>query len=77
MTKTIKPKTIADLESGFPSYCKALRLLVEAGNSLEKVKRTICWDCLQRLHSSLPKIYHSPEYLFYKFIHTRLILKEI
>jgi len=77
MTKTLKPSTIADLESGFSSYCKALRLLVEAGSSLEKVKRTICWDCLQRLHTSLPKVYHSPEYLFYKYIRTRFIFREI
>ena len=77
MTKHLKTKTIAVLENEFPAYCIALRRLVEAGSSLEKVKRTVCWDYLQRLHSSLPKAYHSPEYLFYKYISTRLILKEV
>ena len=77
MTKHLKTKTIAVLENEFPAYCIALRRLVEAGSSLEKAKRTVCWDYLQRLHSSLPKIYHSPEYLFYKYISTRLILQEV
>ena len=77
MTKRSKTKTIAALESEFPTYCIALRRLVEAGSSLEKVKRTVCWDYLQRLHSSLPRTYHSPEYLFYKYMGTKFVLKEI
>ena len=77
MTRPPKYKTIADLESGFPTYCKALRRLVEGGSSLEKVKRTLCWDYLQRLHASLPKTYHSPEFLFYQYIRTKFILKEV
>ncbi len=76
MTKFNKVKTISELESGFPTYCKALRLLVEQGNSLEKIKRTICWDYLQRLHSSLPRTYHSPDYLFYRILSEKTYLLE-
>jgi hypothetical protein len=52
--------TIAQLEASYPSYCKALRILIRDGISLAKIKRTVCWDRLQLLHHTLPRQYRDP-----------------
>lgn len=52
--------TIAQLEAGYPVYCKALRLLVRDGLSLNKIQRTVCWDRLHLLHTTLPRQYRDP-----------------
>jgi hypothetical protein len=52
--------TIAQLEASYPAYCKALRLLVQDGVSLNKIQRTVCWDRLQLLHTTLPRQYRDP-----------------
>ncbi|WP_115119708.1 DUF3136 domain-containing protein [Synechococcus sp. UW105] len=59
--------TIGDLEAGFPSYCVALRTLVSQGADLERIRRTRCWDYLQRLHTSLPRKHRSPEDLIRRY----------
>jgi hypothetical protein len=52
--------TIAQLEARYPAYCKALRMLVRDGISLNKIQRTVCWDRLQLLHTTLPRQYRDP-----------------
>lgn len=56
--------TIGELEANYPTYCKALRLLIREGKSLAKVRRTVCWDRLQILHNCLPGRYREPGYLY-------------
>ena len=67
MPTATKVMTIGDLEAGFPSYCEALRRLVATGRETEAIRRTICWDYLQRLHTSLPQSYRSPEELVARY----------
>ena len=55
---------IGELEAQYPQYCKALRILIRDGASLAKVKRTVCWQRLELLHTSLPRQYRDPEILF-------------
>ena len=52
--------TVAQLEASYPAYCKALRLLVRDGLSLSKIQRTVCWDRLQLLHTTMPRHYRDP-----------------
>jgi hypothetical protein len=52
--------TIAQMEASYPAYCKALRMLVKDGISLNKIQRTVCWDRLQLLHTTLPRQYRDP-----------------
>ena len=59
--------TIGELEAGFATYCQALRQLVALGRDIESIRRTICWDYLQRLHTSLPQSYRSPEELVQRY----------
>ena len=54
---------IGELEAGYPQYCKALRLLIKKGNSLEKIQRTVCWSRLETLHTCMPNRYKAPDYL--------------
>ena len=56
--------TIGELEANYPLYCKALRLLIREGKSLNKVRRTVCWERLATLHSCLPNQYRDPDYLY-------------
>jgi hypothetical protein len=55
---------IGELEAQYPQYCKALRILIRDGATLAKVKRTVCWQRLELLHTSLPRQYRDPEILF-------------
>lgn len=41
-------------------YCKALKMLVVEGLSLTKIKRTLCWDRLELLHTAMPRQYRDP-----------------
>lgn len=52
--------TIGRLEADYPTYCKALRLLIRDGYSLNKIKKTVCWDRLQLLHNAMPRAYRDP-----------------
>lgn len=63
--------TIAQLEAGYPAYCKALRLLVRDGLSLNKIQRTVCWDRLQLLHTTLPRQYRDP------LVHYAMVKRDI
>ena len=67
MPTATKVLTIGDLEAGFSTYCQALRRLVADGREMESIRRTICWDYLNRLHTSLPQSYRSPEDLVQRY----------
>lgn len=56
--------TIGELEAGYSLYCKALRRLIQEGRSLDQIQRTVCWERLALLHTSLPGQYKDPEYLY-------------
>jgi hypothetical protein len=58
--------TIGELESSYPMYCKALRILIRDGVSEHQARRTVCWQRLTTLHHCLPRQYRSPEELFWK-----------
>lgn len=67
MPSATKALTISDLEAGFSTYCLALRRLVADGRDLDAIRRTLCWDYLHRLHSSLPQNYRSPDELIHRY----------
>ena len=67
MPPATKALTIGDLEAGFSNYCQALRRLVADGRDLKTIRRTVCWDYLNRLHTSLPKDYRSPDELIQRY----------
>ena len=52
--------TVGQLEAGYPMYCKALRMLIREGSSLNRIKRTLCWQRLELLHTTLPRQYRDP-----------------
>ncbi|MEX1317782.1 MAG: DUF3136 domain-containing protein [Synechococcaceae cyanobacterium] len=56
--------TIGELEASYPTYCKALRLLIRDGRSFEAIQRTVCWERLSLLQKCLPTRYKSPDYLY-------------
>ena len=55
--------TIGELEASYPQCCKALRILLKEGNSINKIERTVCWSRLATLHHCMPTRYKSPDYL--------------
>lgn len=55
---------MADLEAQYPVYCKAMRILVSDGSSLNKIRRTVCWQRLEIMHQCLPRQYRDPEMLY-------------
>ncbi len=52
--------TVGKLEAGYPMYCKALRMLIREGSTLYRIKRTVCWQRLELLHTTLPRQYRDP-----------------
>ena len=56
--------TIGELEANYQLYCKALKMLIAEKRTLNKIQRTVCWGCLEKLHHCLPKHYKSPHYLY-------------
>jgi hypothetical protein len=56
--------TIGELEASYSLYCKALRILIREGNSMDTIKRSVCWHRLTALHHSLPRQYKDPGHLF-------------
>jgi len=67
MPPATKTLSIGDLEAGFSTYCQALRRLVADGRDLNAIRRTVCWDYLNRLHTCLPKDYRSPDELIQRY----------
>ena len=63
MSDVAKP-TIGELEAGYSGCCKALRLLIRQGRSIDAIQRTVAWDRLTLLHTCLPTRYKAPDYLY-------------
>jgi len=56
--------SVAELEAQYPLFCKAMRILVRDGVTINKARRTVCWQRLELLHGSLPRQYREPEQLY-------------
>ena len=54
---------IDELEAGYPLFCKALRLLILKGLTINQIERTVCWGHLETLNRCLPTRYKAPSYL--------------
>ena len=63
MSEAPKP-SIGKLEAGYPGCCKALRILIRQGRSIETIQRTVAWDRLKLLHNCLQNRYKDPDYLY-------------
>jgi hypothetical protein len=57
--------TIGELEATYPLYCKAMRILIREGKSLEQIQRSVCWHRLASLHNCLPRQYKDPSHLYF------------
>jgi hypothetical protein len=57
--------TIGELEASYPTYCKALRMLVRDGITEAKAQRTVCWNRLETLHRCLPAQFRDPRQLYF------------
>lgn len=58
--------TIGELEASFHLYCKALRILIREGKTLEQIQRSVCWHRLTTLHRCLPRQYKDPGHLYFQ-----------
>ena len=56
--------SVGELEAQYPLYCKAMRILVCDGVTINKARRTVCWQKLEILHNCLPRQYREPEQLY-------------
>ena len=56
--------SVGELEAQYPLYCKAMRILVRDGVTINKARRTVCWQKLENLHHCLPRQYREPEQLY-------------
>lgn len=50
---------IGALDASSAFSCKALRILIREGRSMEQIERCVCWRRLSSLHRSLPRQYSS------------------
>ena len=56
--------SVGELEAQYPLYCKAMLILVCDGVTINKARRTVCWQKLEILHHCLPRQYREPEQLY-------------
>ncbi|NQW38087.1 MAG: DUF3136 domain-containing protein [Cyanobacteria bacterium] len=56
--------SLGELEAQYPLYCKAMRILVRDGVTINKARRTVCWQKLEILHHCLSCQYREPEQLY-------------
>jgi len=57
--------TLGELEASFSLYYKAMRILIREGKTIDKIKRSVCWQRLMALHHSLPDHYKDPEHIYF------------
>ena len=57
--------TIAELETSFSIYCKALRILILEERTINQIRRSVCWRRLSSLHEALPYRYGDPAPLYF------------
>ena len=62
--KSASKPTIGELEAGYPTCCKALRMLIKEKKGLDAIQRTVAWERLALLHRCLPTRYKAPDYLY-------------
>jgi len=56
--------SVGELEAQYTLYCKAMRILVRDGVTINKARRTVCWQRLEILNHCLPRQYRDPEQLY-------------
>lgn len=56
--------SVGELEAQYPLYCKAMRILVRDGVTINQARRTVCWQRLEILNHCLPRQYRDPEQLY-------------
>jgi hypothetical protein len=62
--KSAGKPTIGELEAGYPTCCKALRMLIKEKKGLDAIQRTVAWERLALLNKCLPTRYKAPDYLY-------------
>lgn len=55
---------LAHWQANYGGYCRAMRMLVAEGKSLNKIRRTVCWKRLEVLHRLAPSRYREPGGLY-------------
>jgi len=55
--------TIAELESKYFLYRKALKALLLEGRPIERIEKTLCWSRLETLHNCLPQQYKPADHI--------------
>jgi hypothetical protein len=56
--------SVGELEVQYTLYCKTMRILVRDGVTINKARRTACWQRLEILNHCLPRQYRDPEQLY-------------
>ena len=57
--------SLGELEAQYPLYCKAMRILVRDGVTINKARRTVCWQKLEILNHCLPRQYKDPTQMYF------------
>ena len=60
-SKSRSPRRIRELESSYPLYYKAMRILIRDGITKERIRNTVCWNRLEVLHGFKPTQYPHPK----------------
>ncbi|MFO7628074.1 MAG: DUF3136 domain-containing protein [Prochlorococcaceae cyanobacterium] len=55
---------MAQWQAHYACYCRAMRMLVQEGKSLKKIRQTVCWQRLEVLHGAAPGRYRDPGGLY-------------
>ena len=50
--------SVGELEAQYPLYCKAMRILVRDGITINKARRTVCWQKLEILLLAIARHNH-------------------
>lgn len=58
--------TIAELESKYFLYRKALKQLLIEGRPSARIEKTLCWSRLETLHNCLPRQYKAPDHILHQ-----------
>lgn len=69
--------SVGELEGQYPLCCKAMRILVRDGVTLNQARRTVCWQRLDLLHRSLPRQYRDPEQLYLRLQRDPSLLAQV
>lgn len=56
--------TLGELVACHPLYVTAMRGLIQEGQSLKELRKTVCWSRLETLAARLPGQYDAPERIY-------------